>query len=71
MRPITRDGVVTVMPAQMSMLYTLADQVGTTTGVLKPLHDLMEAHVLAADRLHGDDTTVPDISVEQPCLTDS
>ena len=40
-------------------LSTLADQVGTTTGVLKPLHDLMEAHVLAAGRLHGDDTTVP------------
>jgi transposase len=33
--------------------------VGTAVGVLKPLHDLLEAHVLAADRLHGDDTTVP------------
>ena len=28
-------------------------------GALRPLHDLMEAHVLAAERLHGDDTTVP------------
>jgi hypothetical protein len=27
--------------------------------VLRPLHALIEAHVLAADRLHGDDTTVP------------
>ena len=26
---------------------------------LKPLHDLIEARVLAADRLHGDDTPVP------------
>ena len=26
---------------------------------LKPLHDLIAAHVLAASRLHGDDTTVP------------
>jgi hypothetical protein len=26
---------------------------------LKPLHALIEAHVLAAERLHGDDTTVP------------
>lgn len=25
----------------------------------KPLHALIEAHVLAAERLHGDDTTVP------------
>lgn len=27
--------------------------------VLQPLHALIEAHVLAAERLHGDDTTVP------------
>jgi transposase len=26
---------------------------------LRPLHALVERHVLAADRLHGDDTTVP------------
>ncbi len=30
-----------------------------TCAVLKPLLALMEAHVLAAERLHGDDTTVP------------
>jgi transposase len=38
---------------------TLADQVGACTVVLQPLHTLIEAHVLAAERLHGDDTTVP------------
>jgi transposase len=38
---------------------TLADQVGTCTTVLQPLHALIERHVLAAERLHGDDTTVP------------
>jgi len=38
---------------------TLADQVGACTSALQPLHALMEAHVLAAERLHGDDTTVP------------
>jgi transposase len=38
---------------------TLADQVGACTAVLQPLHALIEAHVLAAERLHGDDTTVP------------
>ena len=38
---------------------TLADQVGTCTAVLAPLHALVAAHVLAAGRLHGDDTTVP------------
>jgi transposase len=40
-------------------LSTLADQVGACAAALKPLHRLIEAHVLAAERLHGDDTTVP------------
>jgi transposase len=38
---------------------TLADQVGAATAALAPLHALIKAHVLAADRLHADDTTVP------------
>jgi transposase len=38
---------------------TLADQIGACAAVLQPLHTLIEAHVLAAERLHGDDTTVP------------
>jgi transposase len=38
---------------------TLADQVGICTLLLQPLHALIEAHVLGAKRLHGDDTTVP------------
>ena len=38
---------------------TLADQVGACTVALKPLHDLIAAHVMAAERLHGDDTPVP------------
>ena len=38
---------------------TLADQVGICTQLLQPLHGLIEAHVLGAARLHGDDTTVP------------
>jgi transposase len=38
---------------------TLADQVGACTTILQPLCDLIERHVLAAERLHGDDTTVP------------
>ena len=40
-------------------LSTLADQVGACTVALKPLHDLIADHVLAAERLHGDDTPVP------------
>ena len=40
-------------------LSTLADQVGACATALQPLHALIERHVLAAERLHGDDTTVP------------
>jgi transposase len=40
-------------------LSTLADHVGTCCAVLKPVFDLIQAHVLEAERLHGDDTTVP------------
>ncbi|MBA2430784.1 MAG: IS66 family transposase [Chthoniobacterales bacterium] len=40
-------------------LSTLADQVGTCAVALEPVHSLIKAHVLAAERLHGDDTTVP------------
>jgi transposase len=38
---------------------TLADHVGACAVVLKPLYDLIQEHVFAAERLHGDDTTVP------------
>ncbi len=40
-------------------LSTLADQVGACAAALAPLHALIEAHVMAAERLHGDNTTVP------------
>ena len=40
-------------------LSTLADQVGGCTVVLMPLFQRLEAYVLSAERLHGDDTTVP------------
>ena len=40
-------------------LSTLADQVGACAAALMPLYLLIEAHVLVAERLHGDDTTVP------------
>jgi transposase len=38
---------------------TLADWVGACTASLAPLVTLIRAHVMAAGRLHGDDTTVP------------
>ena len=40
-------------------LSTLADQIGACAVALQPIHDLIRAHVLGAERLHADDTTVP------------
>jgi transposase len=40
-------------------LSTMADAVGSSCAVLDPVLRLVEAHVMAAERLHGDDTTVP------------
>jgi transposase len=40
-------------------LSTLADQVGAGAAALTPIFERIKAHVLAAERLHGDDTTVP------------
>jgi transposase len=38
---------------------TLADWVGASAASLAPLIELIRSHVLAAERLHGDETTVP------------
>ena len=43
-------------------LSTMADAVGSVCAELAPLLGLVEAHVLAGERLHGDDTTVPVLS---------
>jgi Transposase IS66 family len=37
----------------------MADHVGAGAAVLTPLYELIKAHVFAAERIHGDDTTVP------------
>lgn len=40
-------------------LSTLADQVGGCAVLLRPLYDLIRAHVFAGERVHSDDTPVP------------
>jgi transposase len=49
-------------------LSTLADQVGHGSFAVMPLFQLIESHVFAAERLHGDDTTVP-ILAKSKCTT--
>ena len=47
---------------------TLADWVGACTASLAPLIDLIRQHVLAAERLHGDDTTVPVLAKDKTVI---
>jgi transposase len=44
---------------------TLADQVGGCAAVLRPLYELIRAHVFAGDRVHCDETTVPVLARHQ------
>jgi len=44
---------------------TLADQVGGCAVLLRPLYELIRAHVFAGDRLHCDETTVPVLAKHQ------
>src|SRR5258708_34650778 len=39
--------------------FAMADHVGACAAALLPLAELIKAHVFAAARIHGDDTTVP------------
>ena len=47
---------------------TLADWVGASTATLMPLVEVIEAHVLSAERIHADDTTVP-VLAKGKCTT--
>ena len=47
---------------------TLADWVGASAATLMPLVETIEDHVLAAERLHADDTTVP-VLARNRCIT--
>lgn len=47
---------------------TLADQVGHGSYAVTPLFELIKSHVFAAERLHGDDTTIR-ILAKGKCIT--
>lgn len=47
---------------------TMADWVGACAATLEPLVNEIEKHVLAAERIHADDTTVPVLARNQ-CVT--
>jgi transposase len=58
-QPLNRQAERYTRKGVLLSLSTLADQVGGCCAVLAPLVSRIEAHVFAAARLHGDDTTVP------------
>ena len=58
-RPLNRQAERYAKEGVPISLSTLADQVGGCTAALAPLFKRLEAYVLSAERLHGDDTTVP------------
>ena len=58
-QPLNRQAERYALEGVPMSLSTIADAVGASCKVLEPLSRLLEAHVMAAERLHGDDTTVP------------
>jgi len=58
-QPLNRQAERSALEGVPISLSTMADAVGSCCATLDPLLKLVEAHVMAAERLHGDDTIVP------------
>ncbi len=58
-QPLNRQAERYALEGVPISLSTMADAVGAGCTALNPVLRLIEAHVMAAERLHGDDTTVP------------
>lgn len=58
-QPLNRQAERYALEGVPIALSTMADAVGSVCTALEPLLHLVESHVMAAERLHGDDTTVP------------
>jgi transposase len=58
-QPLNRQAERYALEGVPIALSTMADAVGSVCTALDPLPRLLEAHVMAAERLHVDDTTVP------------
>src|SRR3954454_8669467 len=57
--PLTRQSAIYAREGVEIDVSTLADWVGSSTTALVPMVLAVRVHVFAAERLHGDDTTVP------------
>jgi transposase len=63
--PLTRQSTIYAGEGVELDVSTLADWVGSSAASLMPLVLGVRAHVFAAERLHGDDTTVPVLAKER------
>lgn len=63
--PLTRQSAIYAREGIEIDVSTLADWVGAAAATLMPLVEAIRAHVFAAERLHGDDTTVPVLAKEK------
>jgi transposase len=63
--PLTRQSAIYAGEGVELDVSTLADWVGSSAASLMPLVLGVRGHVFAAERLHGDDTTVPVLAKEQ------
>src|SRR5450631_476810 len=58
-QPLNRQAERYALEGVPIALSTMAEAVGSVCTALDPILRLVESHVMAAERLHGDDTTVP------------
>jgi transposase len=58
-QPLNRQAERYVLEGVPIALSTMAEAVGSVCTALDPILRLVESHVMAAERLHGDDTIVP------------
>jgi transposase len=58
-QPLNRQAERYALEGVPIALSTMADAVGSVCAALDPLLRIVEGHVMAAERLHADDTTVP------------
>jgi transposase len=63
--PLTRQSAIYAREGVEIDVSTLADWVGASAASLMPMVLAVRAHVFAAERLHGDDTTVPVLAKER------
>lgn len=69
-QPLNRQAERYALEGVPIALSTMADAVGSVCSALDPLLRRLEAHVMAAERLHGDDTTVPVLAKSLPSGSD-